>query len=119
MQPIPSQILKDTVTIKIPTGVDTWNNPTYVERTQSKVHLQGGNKVFRTKDNSEVLCNATLFVDRYHSKPSVDWLKLQENAEAAGIEMAVVVNGYLYRVVKVDDVPDPFGRLHHYEVGLV
>ena len=119
MQPIPSQILKDNVTIKLPTGVDMWNNPTFTEYQQSKVHLQGGNKVFRTKDNSEVLCNSTLFVDRYHSTPFIDWLQLQETAEANGVEMACVINGYTYRVVKVDDVPDPYGRLHHYEVGLV
>lgn len=119
MQPIPSQILKDTVTIRTTTGVDVWNNPTYTEQTQKKVHLQGGNKVFRTKDNSEVLCNSTLFVDRYRSTPFVDWLQLYEASEAAGLEMSCVINGYSFRVVKVDDVPDPFGKLHHYEVGLV
>ena len=49
----------------------------------------------------------------------MDWLALYEASEAAGLEMSCVINGYSFRVVKVDDVPDPYGKLHHYEVGLV
>ena len=119
MQSIPSQMLKDFITLKAPTGVDEWNNATYQEYTQGRVHIQGANKIVKNKENTEVQLKSILFVDLRKSTPFLDWSLLQHQAELIGHEMRVVHGQNEYAVIEVDDVPDPYGQLHHYEVGLV
>ena len=51
--------------------------------------------------------------------PFLDWSLLQHQAEQTGHEMRVVHGQNEYAVIEVDDVPDPYGQLHHYEVGLI
>lgn len=119
MQSIPSQMLKDFITLKVPTGVDEWNNATYQEYTQGRVHIQGANKIVKNKENTEVQLKSILFVDLRKSTPFLDWSLLQHQAELIGHEMRVVHGQNEYAVIEVDDVPDPYGQLHHYEVGLV
>jgi predicted nicotinamide N-methyase len=119
MQPIPSQILKDSIVIKNPTGVDAWNNTTYETLNQSRVHIQGANRIMKNKDNSEVQLSSTLFVDKRLSTPFIDWAAMQIAAEQTGHEIMVEAHGHEYTVLKVDDVPDPHGMLHHYEIGLI
>lgn len=119
MQSIPSQILKDTITLKVPVSVDEWNNATYAEYSQGRVHIQGANKLVKNKENTEVQLKSLLFVDLRKSTPFLDWSLLQHQAEQTGHEMRVVHGQNEYAVIEVDDVPDPYGQLHHYEVGLV
>ena len=119
MQSIPSQMLKDLITLKVPTGVDAWNKATYAEYTQGRVHIQGANKIVKNKENTEVQLKSILFVDLRKSTPYLDWSLLQHQAENTGHEMRVVHGQNEYTVIEVDDVPDPYGQLHHYEVGLI
>ena len=119
MQSIPSQMLKDFITLKVPTGVDEWNRATYTDYQQGRVHIQGANKIVKNKENTEVQLKSILFVDLRKSVPFLDWSSLQHQAEQTGHEMRVVHGQNEYAVIEVDDVPDPYGQLHHYEVGLV
>ena len=119
MQSIPSQMVKDFITLKVPTGVDEWNNATYAEYSQGRVHMQGANKIVKNKENTEVQLKSILFVDLRKSTPFLDWAALQRQAELAGHEMRVTHGQTEYTVLEVDDVPDPYGQLHHYEVGLI
>lgn len=119
MQSIPSQMLKDFITLKVPTGVDEWNKATYTEYSQGRVHIQGANKIVKNKENTEVQLKSLLFVDLRKSVPYLDWSLLQHQAELIGHEMRVVHGQNEYAVIEVDDVPDPYGQLHHYEVGLI
>lgn len=119
MQPIPSQILSDSVTIKNPLSVDVWENPTYQDLYQNHVHIQATNEVRKTQENTDVVLRSILFVDARISVPFIDWAALLASAERMGTDIHVTVNDTEYTVQTVDSVPNDRGKLHHYEVGLV
>ena len=119
LRPIPARILSDTCTVKVPAGLDIWQNVTYGETVVRKVHLQHENRVARTKDNTDVTLNATLFVDARLSAPSLDWDALMTTAEQNGGQLVVIVGDHTYKAISVDSVPDDQGKLHHVEVALV
>lgn len=126
LRPIPSQLLRDLVTIKVCTGMDAWQKPTWQEYTVSNVHLQNTNEVKKTKDNTEVVLRSVLFIDTTRSTPQLDYDSLVERSEAAGKPMRAVVFNSAgeqygdYEVLTVDPVPDvPSDRVHHIELGMV
>ena len=126
LRPIPQSLLGDIATIKVCSGVDVWQNPSWQTYTVNNVHLQNTNEVKKSKDNTEVVLRATLFIDSILSQPSLDYAALVDQSEAAGKPMRCVVtdsNGNLagdFEVLIVDLVPDvPATRVHHIELGLV
>ena len=125
LSPIPSRILQSVATLRVPTGFDRYQNPTVTEYTVRRVHLQADNHTVRTSTNTEIRLTGTLFVDCRKSSPALDWEALQEQAQAAGGQMTVVVadrHGRISRpftVVTVDGLPDDEDRLHHWEIGVV
>lgn len=126
LRPIPSRLLRDLVTVKVCTGMDAWQNPEWDEYIVSNVHLQNSNEVRKTKDNTEVVLRAILFIDSVRSSPALDYDTLMEQSEAAGKPMRCIVqdaSGDIsgdFEVILVDLVPDvPATRIHHVELGLV
>lgn len=126
LRSIPQQLLHDSVTVKVCTGVDDWQNPTWQEYAVRNVHLQATNEVRKTATNTEVVLRSILFVDAKRSRPALDYDALAAQSQAAGRAMrAVVFNAQGqqvgdYEVLVVDSVPDvPSTRTHHYELGLV
>lgn len=126
LRPIPVQLLRDMVTIKVCTGMDAWQNPTWQEYQVSNVHLQNTNEVKKTKENTEVVLRSILFIDSVRSAPQLDYDALVQQSEAAGKPLRAVAtdsNGNQYgeyEVITVDPVPDvPSNRVHHVELGLV
>lgn len=126
LQPIPQQLLRDLVTIKVCTGMDAWQNPTWQEYAVSNVHLQNTNEVKKTKDNTEVVLRSVLFIDSVRSAPQLDYATLVEQSEAAGKPMRAIVtnaSGVIagdFEVLTVDLVPNvPSDKIHHIELGLV
>ena len=126
LRPIPQSLLGDIATIKVCSGVDVWQNPSWQTYTVNNVHLQNTNEVKKSKDNTEVVLRATLFIDSILSQPSLDYAALVDQSEAAGKPMRCVVtdsNGNEtgdFEVLIVDLVPDvPATRVHHIELGLV
>ena len=61
---IPTRILRDTLTLTVPTGFDRYQKPlapkTY---TVTRVHLQSDNSTRKTATNTEVTLRGILFVD--------------------------------------------------------
>ena len=119
LPPIPARILKTTATVKVASGVDFYQNPTYTEYTVKRVHLQPTNEIRRTQDNTEVVLRSILFVDAKVSSPHLDWCGLFRAAHNIGGEMRVIVRGVMYTVMAVDELRDDSDTLHHWEVALV
>ena len=126
LRPIPQSLLGDLVVLKVCTGVDVWQNPTWREYTVKNVHLQNTNEVRKSKENTEVVLRALLFVDSRLSSPVLDYDSLAEQSQAAGKPMRAAVYNSKgqkygdYEVITVDPVPDyPATRVHHIELGVV
>lgn len=114
------------MTLYVCTGVDVWQNPTWQTYSVSNVHLQNTNEVKKSKENTEVVLRAVLFVDSKRSFPSLDYSALVTQSEAAGKPMRCTVSNAQgeqqgdFEVLVVDLVPDvPATRIHHIELGLV
>lgn len=126
LSPIPQSLLVDIATLKVCTGVDAWQSPTWEEYTVNNVHLQNTNEVKKTKDNTEVVLRSILFVDATRSTPQLDFDGLATSSQATGKPMRCEVyssSGTLYgdyEVLTVDPVPNvPSNTIHHVELGLV
>ena len=119
LKPIPSRILRSTATVKVCSGVDTYQSQTYTDYTVKKVHLQPTNEIRKTKDNTEIVLRSILFVDAKTSTPALDWCALLQTAHMNAGDMRVIVRGEEYTVISVDALRDDTDGLHHYEVGLV
>lgn len=116
---IPAQMLKDSVTVFVPSGVDAWGKPTQETYTQTRVHLQDVSTFQRSTADMQAEYRATLFVDARLSRPFLDWGSLQATAEAAGYQITLRVGAAVYTAKHVDSVHDDMGGLHHYEVGCI
>ena len=104
LKPIPSRILRSTATVKVCSGVDSYQNQTYTEYTVNKVHLQPTNEVRKTQDNTDVVLRAVLFVDARISTPKLDWCTLLQTAHALKGDVRVIVRGCEYTVSGVDEL---------------
>lgn len=126
LAPIPRRILRDTLTLIVPGGVDRYQNAqnatTY---TVKNVHVQSDNSTHKTAQNTEVTLRGILFVDTRYSTPTLDYWALQEAAQAAGGVMTCTITDKYggvtgpYEVQVVDGLPDDEDNLHHWELGLV
>ena len=126
LRPIPQQLLRDMVTIKVCTGMDAWQKPVWQETSVKNVHLQNTNEVRKTANNTEVVLRSVLFIDARRSVPSLDYDALAMQSEAAGRPMRAVVFNFKgqqvgdYEVLTVDTEPNvPSTDTHHVELGLV
>lgn len=119
LKPIPAKIMRSTVTVKVCSSLDRYQKPTYTEYTVKKVHIQPTNEIRKTADNTDCTLRSILFVDRQHSRPSLDWWALFESAHSIGGDMHVVdKSGTEFTVFTVDELKDDTDQFHHYEIGL-
>lgn len=120
LRPIPSRILKHTVTLQICTGVDVWQNPSWRQTTLSKVCIQPSNETKKAKDNTEVVLAGICFVDARRSSPAgIDLDAMQQQSETNGKPMTLIFNGSTYTILTVDTLYDDAGVYHHTELGVV
>ena len=126
LAPIPSRMLHDSVTLKVCTGMDRYQEKTYDEYVISNVHLQSDNTSIKRANDTEVQLKGILFVDGRKSLPVYDINALQDESLKNGDMMRAVVKDAQgndagdYQVLVVDSLPDvPATRVHHYELGLV
>jgi hypothetical protein len=119
-------MLHDSVTFKVLTGMDRYQNKTYEEYTVRHVHLQSSNDVIKGANNTEVQLRGVLFIDARRSLPALDLFALQEQSLLHGDTMRAVVTDASgsevgdFAVLIVDDLPDvPATRRHHWELSLV
>lgn len=120
LSPIPARMLHDTVTFKVVTGMDRYQNKQYDEYTVKNVHLQSSNDVYKRANDTEVQLKGILFVDARRSTPVLDLYALQDQSLANGDTMRAIINGQDYAVLVVDDLPNvPATGRHHWELSLI
>lgn len=126
LAPIPARMLHDTVTLRVVTGMDRFQQKTYEDHTIQHVHLQSSSDVIKGADNTEVQLKGILFIDARKSLPVLDLYALQQQSLENGDTMRAVITDASgtqigdYAVLIVDDLPDvPATRRHHWELGLV
>lgn len=119
-------MLHDTVVLRVPFGMDRYQNKLYTDYTVTHVHLQASSDTVKGPNNTEVIFRGILFIDARRSLPVLDIHALQQQALANGDTMRAVVTDASgteigdYAVLVVDDLPDvPATRRHHWELGLV
>ena len=125
LSPIPRSILRDTLELYVPTGIDRYQQPTVETYTVQNVHIQSDNRTHKTADNTEVSLTGIIFIDARRSEPALDYWALQRQAHEAGSVMTCKVagrNGSVsgpYTILVVDGLPDDEDNLHHWEIGVV
>lgn len=125
LSPIPQRMLHDTVTFKVVTGMDRYQNKEYDEYTVNNVHLQSSNDVYKRANDTEVQLKGILFVDARRSTPILDLYALQTESLLNGDTMRAIVTDASgaevgdYAVIVVGDIPNvPANTRHHWELGL-
>ena len=126
LRPIPSQLLRESMTLNVCTGVDAWQKPTWQPYEVQNVHIQNTNETKKTADNTEVVLRAVIFVDTVRSTPALDYEALCQQSQAAGKPMRATVQNFQvqtlgdFEILTVDPGPDvPDTRVHHIELGCV
>lgn len=126
LSPIPRRILRDTLTLSVPSGFDRYQKPLDpTVYTVSNVHLQSDNSTHKSAQNTEVVLRGVLFVDSRYSTPKLDYWALQTATQQAGGVMTCTVTDKRggvtgpYTVEVIDGLPDDEDNLHHWELGLV
>ena len=98
LSPIPARILKQSATLRVCSGVDMWQEPTWTETALGSI----------------------CFVDAVRSTPrGMDFDAMQRQSEKNGQPMTLVFRGTPYTVLTVETLYDDTGQLHHWELGLV
>lgn len=119
LSPIPARILKQSATLRVCSGVDMWQKPTWTETTLGRICVQTSNETRKTRDNTEVVLRSICFVDAVRSTPrGLDLDDLQQQSEQNGQPMALVFRGVPCTVLTVETLYDDTGQLHHWELGL-
>lgn len=126
LRPIPQSLLGDLAVIKVCTGMDAWQKPSWETFTVNNVHLQNTNEVRKSKENTEIILRSVLFIDGRLSRPVLDYDTLAEQSQKAGKPLRCEIYNSQgqkygdYEVLTVDPVPDvPATRTHHIELGLI
>ena len=129
LSPIPRRILRDTMTLYVPTSFDRYQAPVYDPQavttyTVKNVHVQADNASRKSASNTEVQLVGTIFVDARYSTPALDYEALQEAVQAAGGLMTCTITNRHgnasgpYTIAFVDGLPDDDDNLHHWELGV-
>lgn len=126
LAPIPYHILSNSAVLTVPTAIDVYQEVTaWQEYDIAHVHVQDENRTIKSRDNTEVTLTGILFIDERYSAPKLNYSELQKTAQEAGSQMTVVIidragnaNGP-HTVQTVDGIPDGYGGIHHWELGLV
>lgn len=119
LPPIPRQMLRSTIVVTAATCVDRDRRQQVTSHTVKRVHLQPDHSVRKTKDNTDVVLKALLFVDARLSTPALDWEALFLQAQEVGGDVNVTLRNQAYTVASVEPIPDDEDNLHHWEIGLV
>lgn len=120
MRPIPAQMLKQTVTVKVPAEIDSRQaTVSESEYTVTRCCLQRASATARTAKDATLTKTALLFVDAQLSRPQLDWMGLKAEADAAGGDIVILCDGVRYVATSVQEYMDNHARVHHWEVTLV
>ena len=113
------------MTFKAPTSFNVYQEAQYEETTVKHVHIQNANDIKFSTDNTEVTLSAIIYVDARISKPSLDYSKMEYEAERIGGTCKATITHRTgaesgeFTVKTVEAIPDDTGAIHHYEIGVV
>lgn len=119
MRKPPAHVYADTAVLKVCTGVDAWQKPTWKAYNLTSVCVQSSSETRRTTTNTEVTLRSILFYDSIYSSPKINLEQLKIQSEKNGHQMQVTHDGADYTVTEVDVLNDEYGRFDHAEVGLI
>ena len=120
LSPIPARILKQSATLRVCSGVDMWQEPTWTETALGCICIQPSNETRKTKDNTEAVLQSHCLVDAVRSTPrGLDTDAIQQQRERKRQPMTLVFRDTPYTVLTVETLYDDTGQLHHWELGLV
>jgi len=117
MKPIPRKLLCHSVTMKVCSGTDAWQNPTYTTYALSKVRMELALVTKKTADNTLLTFSGTLFHDQTRST-AFDFVAQKAVADGNKGDMKVVFGTRTYTVYEVSPQYDETGSIHHTEVLL-
>lgn len=117
LKPIPAKIMRSTITVLVPTGIDRYQKPTFSQHTIKKVHLQPTNEIRKSADNTDCTLRSILFADKRHST-DFDWWGKFNSAHEIGADLKVICREQEYTVFSVDELRDDTDCFHHWEIGL-
>lgn len=119
LRPIPAKILTHSATLKICTGIDVWENPSYRDVPLSHICVQPVHETRMDNTNTEVALTSMAFIDARLSSPAgFDFQAAQDESESKGAPMAFIYGGRHYVVLTIDVLCDDTGAYHHTELGL-
>lgn len=123
MRTLPTNMLRHEVVLTVPEHTTGWHQPDgSLSATLTRVHIQQVRSMDAAGAISgalEVRPAAVLWIDGRLSKPTLDYIQLQQAAEIAGGPLRISYGGIDYRVRSVMALPDGYGRLHHWELELI
>lgn len=115
----PAHVYNEAATLRVCTGTDRYQRPTFDDYPVSGVNLQSTNETRKTSTNTEVLLRSVAFFDSVYTTPQLDLDTLKTQSEAKGHSMQLLAGNDTYTVMTVDSNKNEYGELDHYEVGLV
>lgn len=115
----PSHLYGHSITLRVCTGVDTFQNPLWREYAVEHVNLQASTGTTVTAANTDASMRSLMFVDSLYSSPSLDWFALKAESEAAGKRLQVLHGNEVYTVEAVLKIEDEYCRIDHWEVEMV
>lgn len=115
----PSHLYGHNITLRVCTGVDTFQNPTWREYAVTGVNVQESTGTVVTAANTDASRRSLMFVDALYTAPQLDWMRLKHESEDAGKRMQVVHKDEVYTVEAVDRIEDEYNILDHWEVEMV
>lgn len=115
----PAHIYNQNVTLKVCTGVDRYQRPTWEDYEVTGVNLQATNETRKTATNTEVLLRSIAFFDSLYTSPQLDLDAFKVQSDAVGHSMQIVEGINTYTVLSVDVLDNEYCEFDHFEVGLV
>ena len=124
MKTLPVRLLRHRARLLLPEGVSPWREAEGVQMLAlERVHVQRGRGMELVDGrfpDMDVQPSAQLWYDVRLSKPAgMDWVDLQRRAEKLGAQLHIEHDGVEYRVMRMEELRDDFGRVHHVRLELV
>ena len=94
LSPIPARILKQSATLRVCSGVDMWQEPTWTETALGSICIQPSNGTRKAKDETEAVLRSICFVDAVRStRRGLECDAMQRQSELHGQRMVLVFQG--------------------------
>lgn len=115
----PAHVYSQNVTLKVCTGIDRYQKPSWHDYEISGVNLQATNETRKTATNTEVLLRSIAFFDSLYTSPQLDLSNLKIQSESSGRSLQLIEGSNTFTVMSVDVIDDEYCNFDHFELGLI